>query len=183
MSHCSCSKPKARRLRRRKNTSGYQPVMETTWLHRPKYLGREVKRKKYVYGKKAAGAAKKGRVDFEWQKEHFRSRVKPVIRKRLPPPSRDIKAVRAALSAAYKADWGHGNVRNINKAVRPVPREWASRVSPNTFALIFTEHAGLSQYDNGSFWRKAYKNLHAAGFHAENVNSGVIAVFALSAEP
>lgn len=95
-----------------------------------------------------------------------------------------LDKVRDSVARAHVAAWG--------EAIRPAtlrdavadPTAVARRNDPGvegSLAVIWTEYAGLSQYDNDVFWRALATHLKRHGLHYEWVDGGTASIWPLAA--
>lgn len=97
-----------------------------------------------------------------------------------------IGRVRAAVSGAYRGVWRSSiPVKTLAEAVR-APGDTAHATLDGirgSVAVIFTEYAGLSQYDNDAFWKKLRKALEPHGLYYEWFDGGVATIWPIDPNP
>jgi hypothetical protein len=105
-----------------------------------------------------------------------------VSRTNLAPSSDEgaLAAVVRAVEVAHDVAWGSRPTPDV-LAEAVMPPERTARADEDgvrgSVAVVFTEHPGLSQYENGAFWERLQSELDRHGLYYEWVDGGLAAVW------
>ena len=91
-----------------------------------------------------------------------------------------IDVVRRAVAAAYKKAWGRNisaaTIRDAVLAPDDTRRSGEDGIIGSE-AVVFTEYAGLSQYDNDQFWAELRRELRPHGLYYEWLDGGTATIW------
>lgn len=90
---------------------------------------------------------------------------------------RIMHQVQESVARSYRAAWGRAmSPADLRDAVK-FPEDTRRDDLSTTPIVIFTEYAGLSQYDNDRFWIALRKELQKHGLHYELIDGGTATVW------